>query len=73
MQVKSLSTLDSSTDKKLSNAFSYDMLLNSCYTEPFAYVPVYLKDRLSYIASPDDDPLTKKCQSDYVRFVVDFA
>jgi len=78
MQVKSLSNKEMKTEKTLSNAFSYDMLLNMGIAASFAYVPVYLKDRLSYIPSPDyeghiDTTVAKKCQSDYVRFIVDFA
>lgn len=29
------------------------MLLTDTYRESFGYVPAYLKDRLSYIASPE--------------------
>jgi len=43
------------------------MLLNKLYTEPFGYVPSFLKGRLSYIASEEYE-MVKMFQSDMLDF-----
>ena len=45
--------VDDKEKKWLLTAPRYDMLLNKLYTEPFGYVPSFLKGRLSYIASEE--------------------
>ena len=43
------------------------MLLNKLYTEPFGYVPSFLKGRLSYIASEEYE-MVKMLKSDITDF-----